>query len=155
MADIKQNSDGSVSIVREIDGLEVFRAGGGKTPGTGAPVYLPGASLVLAATGGTDTGGGLTSWQNTFPFDIIITNCVVDVTAASSGACTAEWGTGATSTTANAGLVAATSVAATGQLGGNVKVRLAQNNWLTGSTATGASSGLVARVYVEYVPVSP
>lgn len=153
----RQNADGSESVLREIDLLEVARFGGPKSPTQTSPTYIPGSVLVLAGLGGTDTGGGIASWQNNLGTDIIIDACWWDITTGSSGACTAEVGTGATSTTANAGLIAATSVASTGQLkpGAPIAVRLTANNFITSSTATGASAGLVSRIYVSYTPVCP
>jgi hypothetical protein len=72
MAALKQNTDGSVSIMRETDGQELFRAGGPLAVGATAPAFLPGSTLKLPIAGPTDTAGALLAWQNNLGYDIVV-----------------------------------------------------------------------------------
>lgn len=155
MAVEKQNADGSYSGVREKDGAELWRAGGYAGPaGTNVPEYLGGSSLVFNVAGGTDTAGGLLSWQNNLGYDIMVTSHQLHVQTQSAGACTVSFGGTSTSgTTLASNMISGQSVAATGVFnGGALSVLVPNGKWLTGSTATGASSGLVARAYFSYIP---
>lgn len=158
MAEQKQNSDGSVSTVRERDGLEVARAGGVAGPaGSNTPSYIPGSSLSFNFAGGTDTGGGILSWQNTLGYDIIVTWHALNVTTQSSAACTVNVGATATSaTTSSNNMISAQSVASAGIFGTSspVAVKVAANKWITISTGTGASSGLVGNAYFYFIPAT-
>ena len=154
MAALKQNTDGSVSIMRETDGQELFRAGGPATVGANAPAYLPGSTLKLPMAGPTDTAGGLLAWQNTLGYDIIVYGATLDVTTQSSGACTVSVGAAVNGTTLNAGMISGQSVAATGQSAKATPVaqKVPAAQFITASTASGASAGLVAKLYVEFCP---
>jgi hypothetical protein len=154
MAALKQNTDGSVSIIRETDGQEVFRAGGPKTVSASAPAYMPGSVLKLPVTGGTDTAGGLLAWQNTLGYDILVDAATLDVTTQSSGACTVSIGGAANGATLNAGMISGQSVAATGTFGKATPVaqKVAANAFITASTASGASAALIGNVYVSFFP---
>ena len=154
MPALKQNTDGSVSILRESDSQELFRAGGPPAVGATAPAFLPGSTLKLPLAGGTDTAGGLLAWQNNLGYDIIVYGATLDVTTQSSGACTVSVGAAANGTTLNAGMISGQSVAATGQFAKATPVaqKVPAGQFITASTASGASSGLVAKLYVEYCP---
>lgn len=154
MAALKQNTDGSVSIMRETDGQELFRAGGPATVGASAPGFVPGSTLKLPVAGGTDTAGGLLAWQNNLGYDIIVYGATLDVTTQSSGACTVSVGAAANGTTLNAGMISGQSVAATGQFAKATPVaqKVPAGQFITASTASGASAGLVAKLYVEFCP---
>jgi hypothetical protein len=154
MAALKQNTDGSVSIMRETDGQELFRAGGPPAVGATAPAFLPGSTLKLPVAGPTDTAGGLLAWQNNLGYDIVVYGATLDVTTQSGGACTGSVGAAANGTTLNAGMISGQSAAATGQFAKATPMaqKVPAGQFITASTASGASSGLVAKLYVEYCP---
>ena len=115
------------------------------------------AKTVLAAV---DTAGGLFSWQNPEGKSIFVTRVLLDVKTPSSGACTADVGTTATSgTTLSDNLIDGASLATAAKLldnlgdagtNGKTKQKLAAGKWVTGSVASGASAGLVGDAYIEY-----
>lgn len=118
------------------------------------------AKIARVALAAVDTGGGVFSWQNPETADIIVRRLLLDVTTQSTGACTVDAGTTATSaTTSSDNLIDGKSVAAAGtfdNLGdagtnGKARQRLASGKWVTGSVASGASAGLAGYAYVEYV----
>lgn len=106
-----------------------------------------------------DTGGGVLAWQNPESGSIIITGFSVDVTTASTGACTVDFGTTATNaTTSSDNLIDGASVAAIAVLSniddkgtnGKSRQKLATGKWITGSMASGAAAGLVGYAYIRY-----
>ena len=112
--------------------------------------------VALAAV---DTGGGVLSWVNPESSAIIIVGLTVDVTTQSTGACTVDFGTTATSaTTLSDNLIDGVSVAAVALLSniddkgtnGKSRQKLAVGKWITGSVASGASAGLVGNAYIRY-----
>lgn len=115
--------------------------------------------VALAAVG---TGGGVFAWQNPESTSIIVAAVTVNVTTASSGACTVDIGTTATNaTTSSDNLIDGASVAATGLLnniddhGTNGKSRqlLASGKWVTASVASGTATGLVGSAYIRYYTI--
>lgn len=109
-----------------------------------------------------DTGGGVLAWQNPEAGSIIITGFTVDVTTASTGACTVDFGTTATSaTTTSDTLIDGVSVAAIAVLSniddkgtnGKSRQKLATGKWITGSMASGAAAGLAGYAYIRYFVV--
>lgn len=159
MAVQKENSDGSVSIVRERDSLECSRAGGVAGPaGSNTPSFIPGSSLSFNFAGGTDTGGGILSWQNTLGYDILVTWHAINVTTVATAACTVSVGATSTSgTTSSNNMINAQDVhSATGSFGTTspVAVLVPANKWITASVGTGASAGLVGKAYFYFIPVT-
>lgn len=155
MAVEQQHADGSYGGLRERDSLETWRAGGYRGPaGSNTPAFFGGFSLDFNLGGGTDTAGGILSYQNNFGYDIIVTGHQLDVTTASSGACTVSFGETATSgTTLSSNFINGQSVASTGTFnGGALSVKWPQGKWITGSTASGASTGLVASAKIQCLP---
>lgn len=156
MAIFRQNADGSVSTVRERDGAEVERVGGSAgSSGTNAPSYLGGATLAFNVGGGTDTGGGLLSWQNSLGYDVIVQAFALDVLTIATSACTASFGHSTTSTGSVGQLISGKDVhSSTGVFNsasaGPVKVP--SLDYITGSVGGGTSSGLVARAYFTLIP---
>ena len=118
------------------------------------------ARVALAAV---DTAGGVFAWQNPESTVILIDRLVLDVTTKTTGACTVDIGTTATSaTTSSDTLIDGLDInAATGTFdnitdkgtNGKSRQRLASGKWVTGSVASGASAGLVGYAYVYYVTV--
>lgn len=115
--------------------------------------------VALAAV---DTAGGVFAWQNPEASAIIVERVVIDVTTASTGACTIDVGVTPTSATTSVdNLLDGQSVAAVATLdnienqGTNGKScgRLASGKWVTASVASGASAGLVGSAYIHYILV--
>lgn len=108
-------------------------------------------------------GAGVLSWANPEAVSIIITRIIVDVTTQSSGACTVDFGsTATTSTTSSDNLIDGLSVATAGvydnisDIGTNGKSRqkIATGKWVTGTVASGSATGLVGSAYITYTPVT-
>jgi len=158
MADLVQNADGSVSARNELDGLDLGRWGGPKTPSVAVPRW-GGEKTVKVPLAAVDTAAGILSWANPESVPVIVTGVLVDVTTQSSGACTISIGTSATGTTSSANLIDTLSVAAAGSFdnitdkgtNGKSRQRLAVGSYVTGSTASGASAGLVGNAYITYI----
>lgn len=115
--------------------------------------------VALAAV---DTGGGVFAWANPEAGAIIVERVVIDVTTASTGACTIDVGVTPTSaTTVVDNLLDGQSVATAAVLdnienqgtNGKSAGRLASGKWVTASVASGASAGLVGSAYIHYILV--
>lgn len=125
--------------------------------GSIAPVVRV-AKVALAAV---DTAGGLFAWANPEAGAIAVTRVLLDVTTKTTGACTADIGTTATSAaTSSDNLIDGLDINAAAGLFGNLgnygtngktSQRLASGKWVTGSVASGASAGIVGFAYVTYV----
>lgn len=120
--------------------------------------------IAKVALGAADTGGGVISWQNPESVSILVTRIVLDVTTQSTGSCTIDIGTTATSaTTPSDNLIDGISIATAGvidnllaaTLGTNGKTaqKLASGKWVTGSKDSGAAAGTVGFAYIHYVLV--
>lgn len=118
--------------------------------------------VVKVALAAVDTGGGVFSWQNTEESSaIIILRVVLDVTTASSAACTVNVGTTATSaTTSSDNLIDGVDVNSAAGVFDNItekgtngksRQKLADDAWVTASVASGASAGIVGSAYIEYM----
>jgi len=118
------------------------------------------AKIALAAV---DTGGGVFAWQNDEGASIIVTGLVLDVTTASTGACTLDCGTTATSATTKIdNLIDGLDVNAAAGVFDNItdkgtngvsRQKLASAKWVTGSVASGASAGIVGFAYIRYIVI--
>lgn len=102
------------------------------------------------------------SWANPEASSIIITKLVVDITTASTGASTIDFGTTATTaTTSSDNLidgVSGASIAAVDNTddkgtNGKSKQKLASGKWVTGTQASGDIAGIVGYVYIHYVVI--
>lgn len=158
--DLIQNGDGSASLRNESDGLDILRLGGLKTASAAVPSWRGTKIARIGITGGSDGGGGLTSFVNPEPVAIIITGAFLDVVTQSSAACSLSLGTTTTSaTTSSNNLIDTASVAVVGLLdtitdkgtNGKSRQKLAAGGWVTLSTASGASAGLSATLYLRYI----
>jgi len=117
----------------------------------------------FSIAGGTDTGGGLGSWQNPEAGTIIVQRVFVVTSVVASAANTIDIGTTATNaTTDSANLITALNTHSatvhsdnlTATTGAATNQVLATGKWVTASTTPstgGASAGLVGTVYIEYV----
>lgn len=156
----QNNPDGTLEIVDVNDSDKVImKIGGGGLATSVAPNYR-GSVWLKFALNASDTAGGVFSFTNNTSFDMYVGRVIIDVTTASSAACTIAIGTNATSTaTSSNNLIDGLSVAATGVFNngnnggtaGKEAQKLAAGDFLTGSVASGASSGLVGTVLVEYI----
>lgn len=111
--------------------------------------------------GVADTGGGVISWANPEATSIIITRVIIDVTTASTGACTLDIGTTAASATTvvdnlidgvdvGSAVITADNIEDQGT-NGTSRQKLASGKWLTASKASGAAAGLAGKYYIEYI----
>ena len=109
----------------------------------------------------SDAAAGVFSWQNTTGLDVFVTRVVIEVTTASSGACTVDAGQAATAVSSD-NLLDGLNANATGESdnvqqagtnGDKVGKKVAADEFVTASKATGATAGLVGNYYIFYVPV--
>lgn len=115
---------------------------------------------IKVALAASDAAAGVFSWQNTEEAaDIIVTDVIIDLTTASSGACTVNVGQ-ASSAAASDNLIDGLDVnAAAGVFdsvteagtNGKTAVKVADDEYVTASVATGASAGLAGNAYITYI----
>lgn len=153
------NSDGADVVSLVAGGVEVLRVNSSAAPMALSSTYkLP--QIVEVPLAAVDTAGGVFAWQNPTGVDIIVNRVTIRTTTESTGACTLDVGTTATSaTTLSDNLIDGLSVASAagvfdnlGNAGTNGKTRhtLAAGKWVTASVASGASAGLVGSAFIEY-----
>jgi len=147
--EIRQQTDQTIEFVEDASAAVLMKAGGPSSPTVAQPRIDMDRNYKIPLTAGTDTGGGLLSFQNPHSYDLLIVYAMLDVTTASSGACTVSIGeTGTNGTTLSSNLISGQTVAATGIFNSGAKsVIWPAGKWLTASTASGASAGLVANLY--------
>jgi len=116
--------------------------------------------MYKVALAALDTAGGVASIANPEGVEVLVTRVVIDVTTASTAACTVDAGIAANGTTLSDILIDGLDVnAAAGtfdnitEKGTNGKSRQAwgASQFLTISKASGAAAGLAGSVYIEYV----
>jgi hypothetical protein len=110
-----------------------------------------------------DTGGGVLAWANPETGSILISRIVIDVTTKSTGACTLDIGSTATSAATSAnnlltGVDVGTAIGVFDNItnkgaSGVSVVKLASGKWVTASKASGAAAGLVGFAYIHYCDV--
>lgn len=108
----------------------------------------------------SDAAGGLFSWPNPESTSIVIARVVLDVTTDSTGACTVDVGTTATSAaTSSDNLIDGLDVGTAAGIFDNIQnagtngkplQKLAVGKWVNGSRATGAAAGIVGYAYIHY-----
>lgn len=166
MAETKQNADGSMSTVRERDGVEASREGGYAGPGTqniqangpAVPAFMPGSTLEFNVNGANATTGGGTilSWLNNLPYDIVVNWAMMDVIGTGSSTATVSFGQATTATGTSSNILATQSTSAVATLGsGSIAVKVKQNQFITGAAAvTGATfTAYFGKVAFSYIPV--
>lgn len=141
-----------------IDGIGNVTIGGTKINATDRVVKVAKVALGVA-----DTGGGVFAWANPESVSIVIERIVIDVTTASTGACTIDVGTTAVSATTLSdnlidGLDTNTAIGTFDNItdkGSNGKSRqkLASGKWVTASRASGAAAGTAGFAYIHYILV--
>jgi hypothetical protein len=147
-----------------ISGGVVIEGGQPRLPATDASnTSSRGTTVARVALAALDTGGGVLAWANPETTAIIITRVVVDVTTKTTGACTVDVGTTATSATTSSdtlldGLDVGTATGTFDNItekgtNGKSRQRLAAGKWVTGSMASGAAAGLVGWAFISYMKV--
>lgn len=145
----------------DIIGVDGIKVGGTSISGTALDINR---SLLKKATGSlatVDTGGGIFSWQNPESSAILIQHVVLNVTTKTTGACTVDVGTTATSAITlsdtlidgkdiNTAVGVFTNDESAGTNGKPFK-RLAAGKWVTASKASGTSVGLVGTYEIYYI----
>lgn len=114
----------------------------------------------FVALTGTAIQGGVQAWQNPEGASIVITNLLLDITTAATGAATLDVGTTATSaTTASDNLIDGLDINAAANVSvqrsgsgtnGKAGQRLASGKWVTFKSASGDTTGAVMNAIVEY-----
>jgi len=159
MVDLVRIADDGVWVWIELDGLDLARWGGPSTPSAQLPRW-GGRKTVKVPLAAIDSGGGIFAWTNPEPVAILVTNLCLDVTSASSAACSISAGTTIVSpATVSANLVDTLSVATIGTFdnitdkgtNGKTRQRMPAGTWLTASTVSGASAGLAGNAYITYL----
>jgi hypothetical protein len=158
--DIRQKPDGSVSWYSDLEGIDVSRAGGPKTPAAGTQAKYRGACVAVIPLAQAAGNGGVVAWQpDNNGIDYIISAVDLDITAAQSGQ-TISVGTAANGSTSSANLLDTLSIAATGTFdnttdkGTNGKSRqhLTAGQFVT-ATASGTPASLAGNLYITFWPV--
>lgn len=111
-----------------------------------------------ALSAAADTAGAILSLANPEGADVVIKALIVNVTTASTGACTIDAGVGTGATTKYDTLIDGLSVATAGcysnlknaGTNGLATVIWPAASYLTISTASGAIAGAVGAAYVDY-----
>ncbi len=127
------------------------------------PVALKCAKVAL---GDADTPGGVLRWQSPESNPVVVVRIVIDRTAKSTGACTADFGTAANGVTSSDNLMDGVDVGAVSGVEDNIddkgtngkaRQRLdapgGTTSYVTGSRATGTAAGLVGNAYIFYYEV--
>ena len=148
---LKQNADGSLSMLDEGTGLEVARFGGAATRVGGAAstntnvVNWRGIiTMVMRIQGPTDTAGGVAAVANPFGQTVFVMGgSQLAVTTQSAGASTISVGPAANATTLAATVFSGVSGASVTQFNSVLVPTWTSTQFMTASTASGASSGLV------------
>jgi hypothetical protein len=158
--DFRQLPDGSLSFYSDLEGLDLGRVGGPKTPTavTKANYRIPQvAKIPLGVASGN---GGVVSWQpDNAAIDYIVGQVVIDITAAQA-AQTVSVGTAANGSTSSANLIDTLSTAATGSFdnitdkstNGKSRQHLTAGQFVT-ATASGTPASLAGNLYVTFWPV--
>jgi hypothetical protein len=157
---LRQNPDGSVSLVSDADAIEHVRVGGPASPSVALPRWSNEKTVKVPLAAGA-AAAGILSWQNPEVGAIIVTSLVVDVTTKTTGACTASFGQAATSI-ASQNLIDTLDVGTAigtfdnntdkGALG-KTRQKVGAGQFVTGSQQTGAVAGLAGFAYITYIPV--
>ncbi len=113
------------------------------------------------ALAASDAAAGVFSWQNETGLDVFVTRVVIEVTTATSGACTVDVGQAATAVSSD-NLLDGLNANATGESdnaqnggtnGDKVGKKVATGEFVTASMKTSAAAGLVGSYYVFFVPI--
>jgi len=138
---------------------ESFSMGGVAITATAAELNRS-MKKVTGALAAVDTGGGIFAWANPEAGAILVTHVVLNITTKTTGACSIDVGTTATSATTSSDtlidgkdIAAATGIFTNDEsVGTNGKPfkRLASGKWVTGSVVSGGASAGLAGTYEIY-----
>ena len=128
-----------------------------------ASIYTAASKALTGAAVHAGTGG-VVAWQNPETTAIIILRVILDITTASSGACTLDVGVTATNATTTSdtlldgidatAVVVSDSMNAALDTGANALAqKLAAGKWITIDEKTGDATGLVATLFIQYITV--
>lgn len=117
-----------------------------------------GQNVSRVALGTADTAGGVLAWANPAGASIIVTNVVLNITTATSGACTLDVGIAANGTTSNDTFIDGVNANATGAkdtikdagTNGVACQQLTSSQYITASKATGSAAGMVGFAYIYW-----
>lgn len=117
-----------------------------------------GTNVSRVALTAADTAGGVFAWANPAGASIIVTNVVLNITTATSGACTIDVGVAADATTSNDTFIDGVNANATGAkdiikdagTNGVACQQLTSSQYITASKASGATAGLVGFAYIYW-----
>ncbi len=157
---LRQNPDGSVSLVSDTDTIEHIRVGGPVNPTAALPRWSNEKTVKVALIA-ADTAGGALAWQNPEAGAILVTGVVLDVTTKATGAGTISIGSAANGTTSAANLIDTLDVGTAAGLfdnntdkgsAGKTRQKLAAGQYVTGSKASGSLAGIAGNIYITYIP---
>jgi hypothetical protein len=124
------------------------------------PVFAElGVRVARVSLGGAALQAGVQAWQNPHSDAVLVHQVLLDVTTQSTGACTVDIGSTATSaTTASDNLIDGASVASAALINnedsagtnGKTAQKVAAGKWVTFKSASGDATGLVAVAYLYY-----
>jgi len=97
-----------------------------------------------------DTAGGVFAVQNPQPKEVIMLRCIINVTTASTAACTIDIGVAADAETSDDSIVAGLDVNSEGITEYSTPIICPFENYFTASMASGATEGLEGKYYIEY-----
>ena len=128
-----------------------------------ASIYTAASKALTGAAVHAGTGG-VVAWQNPETTAIIVLRVILDITTASSGACTLDVGVTATNATttsdtlldgidATAAVVSDSMNAALDTGANALAQKLAAGKWITIDEKTGDATGLVATLFIQYITV--
>jgi hypothetical protein len=144
--------------------LQLKEAGSSLANGVGrADVSKFAGAWLKGSLAASDSGGGVFGLTNSYGTNLVVTRVILMVTTGSSGACTLDIGTTATSVTTSANnLLDGVSVAAAGVFdniqdagsGGESVQKWPSGTFLTASMATGATAGLVGTYAIQVIDIN-
>lgn len=151
---LQQTDLGHLNLKSDIDDRVVLKVGGKWSAPTGSDPAIATAGRYKFPLVAADTAGGMVSYANPYSYDLMIHFAVLDVTTASSGACTVSVGYTVTSgTTLSSTLINGQTTASAGTFNSGAKsIVWPSGKWVTASVASGASAGIVGYLYVDVVP---
>lgn len=152
---MRGRDDGSMAWIDSQDNSRQLLRIGGSVGG----VAWGGQHILRKPLGVLDTAGGVLSVLNPFSRQLLITRLVVNLTTASTGAGTADFGVAATSIS-NDTLIDGLDMNAAVGIFDNIKnkgsnglssVYWGATGYVTGSMASGAMAGLAGYAYIHFI----
>jgi len=166
---LRQNPDGSCSLINELDGKEVARFGGVTSANTssasassaGVQTYRAQKWAVMPLLATAGVGAALASFQNKEEngADIYVTDYLLDIQTGSAASCTCKVDVGNLATSSGTTVITAldlsnvllASAGWDGTAGGKPRVKMTANQYLNCIMVSGSATGLVGRAVVGYI----